>query len=77
MLDRNAMHTVYTLLDCNCEQEVIKYTDGLVEYYPDIDSMLKIATIDFKDNITAKLLISNQGEKIIYFKDLSVIFKKR
>ena len=77
MLDRNAMHTVYKLLDCNSEQEVIKYTDGLVEYYPDIDSMLKIATIDFKDNITAKLLISNQGEKIIYFKDLSVIFKKR
>ena len=77
MLDRNAMNTVYKLLDCNSEQEVIKYTDGLVDYYPGIDSMLKIATIDFKDNISAKLLISNQGEKIIYFKDLSVIFKKR
>ena len=77
MLDRNAMHTVYKLLDCNSEQEVIKDTDGLVDYYPDIDSMTKIATIDFKDNISAKLLISNQGEKIVYFKDLSVIFKKR
>jgi hypothetical protein len=50
---------------------------GLVDYYPGIDSMTKIATIDFKDNMSAKLLISSQGEKIIYFKDLNVIFKKR
>jgi len=77
MLDHNAMNTIYKLLDCKNEKEVIKYTDGLVDYYPGIDSMTKIATIDFKDNMSAKLLISSQGEKIVYFEELSVIFKKR
>lgn len=76
-LDKNTKNLICKLLNCLNDNELIKYTDGLVEYYPDFENLTSIATINFKNNITAKLMVNSIGEKLVYLEDSNVLYAKR
>lgn len=73
MFDDIIKSNIKQILNCDNDDELMSCKIEL----NDISSMHCVATINFKNDIEAKLLIDNKKNKMVYMKNVNVLFYKR